>query len=469
MARTRVRVFTALATLATVATMASAIPAGASTRTATQGVSNDEISLVAIVSDLDSLRAKGLISQPKLTTGNLLKRFQLYADAYGPINGRKIVVKGVAVDPLDATSFDKVCTSATQDNSPFLVISGAGFRSSAVPCVTVDNATPLFTGDPMPSSLYKASGANLFGLAPTTDSMGATTADVVDSQKLIPKTAKIGIITSNDLGPKAASDALAAGLTKRGYDVVETIELNTLSGDAAAINRESAAAVATLQAKGVDTVFEGIPFSGMQGYFQELTRTNAGFKTFILDDSASMCTAFSAGRVPADAAGIPCLTTWDTKALATKDGMKADTKAEAACRATFDTAFSAKSQPGVPTGDLVANGVTYSEDFSSTECNMMGLLLPAMEKAGKKLTWAKVAENLEATKKAPAIYMSDGTGSFSKSKHSFADKIHLVTLNGATAQTAADAKGLFNGCPAPVNCWVPVPIDGEEWFTVAKS
>ena len=64
-----------------------------------QGVTDDEIQVVALVADLDGLRSKGLIAQPKLTTGNLLKRWQAYADAYGPINGRKIVDQGRRVGP----------------------------------------------------------------------------------------------------------------------------------------------------------------------------------------------------------------------------------------------------------------------------------------------------------------------------------------------------------------------------------
>ena len=68
----------------------------------------------------------------------------------------------------------------------------------------------------------------------------------------------------------------------------------------------------------------------------------------------------------------------------------------------------------------------------------------------------KIAKNLENTGKAPAIYNSNGEGSYTSKKHYFADNVHLVTLNSANAQTAKDANGTFNGCPAPVNCsWCP--------------
>ena len=28
--------------------------------------------------------------------------------------------------------------------------------------------------------------------------------------------------------------------------------------------------------------------------------------------------------------------------------------------------------------------------------------------------------------------------------------------------------GTFNGCPAPVNCFVPTLVDGQEWFPVVN-
>ena len=444
------------------------VSAGASARTAQQGVTDDEIQVIALVADLDGLRSKGLIAQPKLTTGNLLKRWQSYADAYGPINGRKIVVKGVTWDPLDTTTMDKACIQATQDNKPFVVVNGNGFRPSAVSCITVDNKTPVMLGDPMYNALFKASGDNLFGLLPPSDAIAPATANVVAKQGLSPKTAKIGILSGNEPGIKAGGDALEAALKKNGLNPVSKVEVNINSADAAVMNRESGAAVAKFKADGVDTVFIAIPFTSSQGYFQEANRSNAGFKAFVLDGSSSMCTIFAASRIPLDAAGIPCLTTADTRAVSTKDGVKKDTAAEAKCRTTFDKAFAETSQPGVPSGDVVTPNGTFVEDFASNECQIMNLLLPAIEKAGKKLTWAKVAKNLEKSS-GSAIYASGGEGSYTPTKHYFNDNVHLVNLTAANAQTAKDAAGLFNGCPAPVNCWIPQLIDGEEWFSMESG
>jgi hypothetical protein len=357
----------------------------------------------------------------------------------------------------------------TQDIKPFVVLNSAGYRQGDVPCVTVDGNTPMMIGDPMYQDLLNKSKNNLWSMMPPADVMGKGTADIVAKRNLIPKSSKIGILSSNDLGVKAAGDALEAQLKKNGYTVAKKIEINQLSGDATAANIESAAAVGTFAAAGVDKVFDGVPFTYTAGFFQEAKKSGAGFTTFVVDDAPSMCTIFGASRIPAEAQGTPCLTASDTRAVPTKDGIKRDSEFEAKCRATFDKTFNEKSQPGVPSGDVTAGGITYTEDVDMSYCNIVNLLMPAMKKAGRNLTWAKVAKNLEQTGTAPAAYLSNGQGSFGKGKHYFADNIHLVTLVGANTQTAKDANGLFNGCPAPTSCFIPQLIDGKEWFPVTQN
>jgi len=482
MFRRPIRLLVGLMLVALVGTVA-VIPAGAAGRTQTQGVTDDEITIVALVSDLDGLRSKGFNLPPKLTTGNLLRRWQGYADAFCEqlsskgvrtgasggdctINGRRIVVKPAVWDPIDATTFDKACTQATQDNQPFVVVNGNGYRQSSVACITVDNQTPMFYGESVYNDLIKASGNRLVALGLNAESNAATTTALLKKAELAPKTAKIGILSGNEPGIKAAGDALEKELKKSGYDVVQKVEVNTLQADPTAINRESGAAVATLKAAGADTVMILIPFTATSGYYQEATRSGANFKNIIVDASSSLCTQFGASRTPAEVVGSPCVTTWDTRALPTKNGVKADNDFEAQCREAFDSFTSQKSQAGVPAGDVTAGGVTYTEDIPPNECTMMSILIPAIAKAGKNVTWNKVYKNILKSGKGPAAYMSNGEGQFAKGKPFYATQVHVETLNTANAQTAKDTSGTFNGCPAPVNCWIPMEIDGQEWFPV---
>lgn len=463
-------------------------PAGAAARTqAQQGVTDDEITVVAIVSDLDGLRNRGFQLGAKLTTGNLLKRWQGYADSFCKqaaadgvkgvkvsgnsctINGRKVVVKPAVWDPVDATTFDKACIQATQDNKPLVVVQGNGFRQSSIGCITVDNKTPFFFGESVYAALNKASGNRLLTLGVEAEDNAKATVALIKKTEYIPDTAKICILGGNEPGLKAAADALEKDLKAAKYTVSQRVDVNTLNADPTAQNRESAAAVATFKSAGCDTAFVVIPFTASQGYYQESQRSNAGFKTLIFDAATSLCTQFGASRTPAEVAGAPCVTTWDTRAVPAKNAIKADNAFEKQCRTDFDAFMGGKSLPGVPAGDVTAGGVTYSEDFAPGECTIMSILIPAIAKAGKNVTWDKVYNQVIASGKGPAAYMSNGEGQFAKGKQYYANQIHVQTLNTANANTPKDANGLFNGNPAPVNAWVPQLIDGQEWFPVKTN
>jgi hypothetical protein len=456
-------VLTVSMAVALAATTAGAVSRGSS-GTSVQGVTDKEIQVVVLVSDLDGLRSKGIQLAPKLTTDSQLQGLRLYADAFGPINGRKVVFTPVTWDPTDTTTYDKACVAATQDNKPFVILNQAGWRPQLIPCITVDNATPLFLRDPAYDDLFEASGDRLLTLLPPSDVIATATADLVAKQKLVPKSAKVGILSSNDPGGVAAGDAVEARLNKLGYDVVNRVEVNALSGDTTAINRETAAAVATFQAAGVDTVFSGVQGSQSTGFFQESARANAGFKVFLIDDAPNMCATAAAQRLPVELAGTPCLTTAGTRAVAAKNGVAKDSKFEAKCRSLHDAALKEQSQPGVPAGDVTSGGVTYTQDMNPDACTMINLLLPAIKQAGKNLTWNKVVKNLQRTTATDAAYMSGGDVGFGKNKPYAAKNVHLVALNNANGAPQDAATGTFNGCPAPVNCWVPQLVDKQEWF-----
>jgi hypothetical protein len=147
-----------------------------------------------------------------------------------------------------------------------------------------------------------------------------------------------------------------------------------------------------------------------------------------------------------------------------------DTPFEAKCRKEFDAATGLDSTPGVPSGGLTAQGTTWDEVFSPNECTLMSLLLPALEAAGKNLTWAKVHASLMKNTDAPAAYMSGTKGGFAKNKPYFATQVHVQVFNRVAATTPKDANGVtYGGCPLPLNCFVPETVDGKEWFPVKSA
>jgi hypothetical protein len=100
---------------------------------------------------------------------------------------------------------------------------------------------------------------------------------------------------------------------------------------------------------------------------------------------------------------------------------------------------------------------------------MTDQFVQALKKAGKNPTTDKLYDAFLTIKNSPAAYMSNGKGGFAKNHPYFANAVHLELLNQANTQTPKDANGLYNGCPAPVNCWVPQLINGTEWFPVQSS
>ena len=91
----------------------------------------------------------------------------------------------------------------------------------------------MFFGEGGYDELYEASGKNLVTLGLPGEAAARATVQIADEQKFFPKAAKIGILSSNEPGIKAAGDTAEAEFKKAGYDVVEKVEINTVGQDAA--------------------------------------------------------------------------------------------------------------------------------------------------------------------------------------------------------------------------------------------
>jgi hypothetical protein len=90
--------------------------------------------------------------------------------------------------------------------------------------------------------------------------------------------------------------------------------------------------------------------------------------------------------------------------------------------------------------------------------------------AGKNPTQDSLYNAMIKIKSAPGAYMSNGTGGFGAGKAYFANQVHVEVLQAADTTTPKDANGLYNGCPAPISCWVPlIPAGGSEWFPVSSK
>jgi hypothetical protein len=427
-------------------------------------VTDDTIEVVLLVPDIDAIIARG-INVGNISTAKFADRFKSYVEAFGPINGRDVVVKTVVWNVLDPTDFDRACTRATVDNKPFVVVNGSGYRDSSIPCLAVENNTPYMTGDMVDGTVQKAAGKNIVALALPPEVAAKNAARLVDTTGQLPKTAKIGILSNNITAPKLAGDALEKELTKRGYDVVSKVEANGLVGDAAVLRRDTGQAAVTFQANGVDTVFDVMSTNPLPAFFDEARRVDYKPAMFLVDGQSTTCTINAAARFTVrDAEGMTCITYFDGKAGLDGKGVREDTEFEAECRETYEAKAGFKTSPNGPSAGVTVNGVKYEEDIPNNECMLANLLLPAMKKAGKNLTWNKVHKNIMAVTDGPTAYMSDGKGGFGPKRPYYATDMHFMEFRFVDASTPQSADGNYNGCPIPVPCWVPVTVDGKEWF-----
>ncbi|MDG1846297.1 MAG: ABC transporter substrate-binding protein, partial [Acidimicrobiales bacterium] len=431
------------------------------------GITADSIKIGVVVSDLQGLIDIGYPLPGALSTDHLSERFTKYFDewnAAGGINGRTVEGVQITWDPLSPASMEESCTKAVLDEQVFMAINASGFSQAFLPCFTEDNDTTFFYGEVAPQLMIDAAPNRLFALNPPSEIAGDAGAKLIVSQGIIPSGSKVGILDSNNPAIEAAGTAAKAVLEGAGYSTT-TITVNTLSGDNAAANAEGAAAVAQFNAEGVDHVFVIIPFIYASGFWGEVGTLQPTWDRTILDSASSNCTPFGASRTNAAAENAICVTSYDSYATPT-GGVGDDDAFEAQCREEWldhFPIFNGKSDKGAPSGEVgleTADGELLNSDYAPGECTMQYVIKEALENAGVNPTRDSFADAMRGVS-GPQAFRSNGEGAFGPGKNYFSTQMQAVTFTLASRSTAKGADGTFNGCPAPVNCWVPVT---GEWF-----
>jgi len=429
------------------------------------GVTETTISIGVAVADLEAVRAvmPGVVPET-LTTDHLFDRWKVFADDIneaGGINGRTIELVRLVWNPLDQTSFDALCAEATIDNELFAMVNGTGLSSIARDCI-YEGGVPILYGDVM-TEAELATGLAI-SLVPPTEVMAAAGAKQWIENTDAAAGSTVGIMSNNTPGATAAGDAAQAALEEAGF-VVTRAELNSVSGDNAAINEEGAVAVGNFVAEGAVHVLVATPFTENTGFWTKAAEADLSFT--LLDVSSSGCSPFglSADRA-ATAVGSSCTTAFDHSTDGTS--IRPDSDFEAACRANFDENFTeyygGPSNPGVPAGRQLTDtaGTVLNSDYTPQECSISNIIKLGLEAAGVNPTRASFIEAILGLGDVPLALIGGGTGTFAPGKPFAANAVHVVKVTAANAQTAPDANGLYNGCAAPVNCgvitsdWTPI-------------
>ena len=426
------------------------------------GITEDTITVAVIIADLEGLRNIGYPLPGGLSNETLTGRVSKYFDdwnAAGGINGRSFEVVEISWDPLSPATMENACIEATLDNEVFMAINGSGFNPTFVPCFTEDNDMLFILGDKAPQVQIDASADRLFALFPPGEVAASTAGNVFLAETDLPSGSKIGILEPVSPGVQAAVTELEQKLEDGGFNTT-TITVNTLSGDNAAANAEAAAAVSQFSAEGVDQVFVLLPFIYTEGFFGEIGKLQPDWDVSIIDVGPGMCTQFGASRTNPAAEGAKCITS--TGSYTDANGtIVPDSEFEAQCRENWlrhFPVFEGKSDIGTPSGEVgleTADGELLNSDYALNECMIMRALYFAFQNAGVNPTRDSVANALKQYV-GPAAQMSNKQGAFGSDKNYFATQMWEVEFRVVSPQTSRGADGLFNGCPAPTNCWVPV-------------
>lgn len=347
-----------------------------------------------------------------------------------------------------------------------MVVNASGYRADELDCF-LDADILTFFGETATEEQY-ATG-RLLGLTPPTEVSAVTGAEAAIDSGQISEGDKVGILVGNGAAVTTAGDRVDDTLKDAGFETVK-VEVNTVGGDSGSMNQESAVAVGTFDAEGVDHVMVLMPFTQVEGFWSELEASGSEVGVTVIDVVASACTPFGASRTPPFAEGSPCVTSFDSW-VAGGGGLREPNEFEEACishwNETLAVDIGGPHTAGVPSGDVIEtlDGEMLYSQIAPNECTQVALIESALTDAGTDLTRDSAYDAFLALGEGDAAMLSNGRGSFGPDKPYYADTMWNVRLVLASAdETPRGEDGMFNGCAAPSNCWIS---EDGSWFEIS--
>jgi len=457
-------------------TSGAATTAGTNTASDT-GVTATTIKVVIHGADLSGLVKAGAIKGVPEDAGpsNAL-RISYYLDkwnAAGGINGRKFIYQFVSWDPADPKTFQTSCQQII-DAKPFIVIAaGGGFPPDSTPCIAVDGNIQYMGIDAVSAQQFKDMNGNFINLSPPgSASAQAGIQALVKDPNLLPKTAKVAVLRGDYDFQAAAFAEVDKVLKAQGYNVVFSDAIKIANLPQTDGNANVSLAVQKVKAGGADHVIDMLPFTYFTVFPTEATKEGLSLKYSIIEISSGMCTAFSAGQLPPELEGAPCVTHWNNFRLDTSGVVATDTPFEAQCRKDFEATYATtpvgkgfpvitKTNPGVPyPGFKDGTGKQLDMDQSYYECNLMNIVKTGITGAGANLTKKTFQAAIFKQGTFDAAGIAGGKGSLAANKLWLASNLQEVTVtsNPNGFKGPADANGLYGGkCLSPLACFKTVP------------
>jgi hypothetical protein len=239
-----------------------------------------------------------------------------------------------------------------------VIAAGGGYPPDSTPCIAVDGKTQYMGLDAVSAKQFKEMNGNFINLSPPgAASAQASMEALVKNPAVLPKTAKVAVLRSDY---DYATDAYAEVdkiLKRENYNVVYSEAMKIANLPTADANKNVALAVEKVKAAGATHAISMLNFTNFVVFPPEATKAGLTLKYSMIEISAGMCIAFSAGQLPPEMDGAPCLTHWNNFRVDTA-GTKADRYAvrgpvPVGLRSNLQNYADRHTRQLVPTGDEV--------------------------------------------------------------------------------------------------------------------
>ncbi len=384
---TRTSVWAAAALVTVMGSMLAtgAVPAGASSSPADQGVTKTTITVGLPYVDFAALADLGV----NINDGSFPDAYTAVADAInkaGGIDGRKIEMQMVSMNPAQPASVNSSCTQLTEDDHVFVSVSPV-FPD----CYQQTHDTPVIAGS-LPGAL-PASAAPDFSFSPPDTPFDAVQLALFDKDGVF-KGKKVGIFYG------AASDApevaaVQADLKKLHVPVLLTAEDNAPSTDTVASDQDTQTIETRFQSAGINMVI-GVGGSGSTTWPRAQFDLQSTYKPTYIASSESSLISYVQSTKGANpylddvlaATSVPtAYQQWRDPAIK-------------ACAAEVHKAYPSDTitAPVNPATTVQGNDTTYQSVIEA--CQYLALFEKIADAAGKNLTVASFTKAGDALKDA---------------------------------------------------------------------
>ena len=363
-----------LATVVAVVVLVGGLTVGASTAstpTAANGVTKDEIKIGITYPDLEAIR-----SVTNTNHGDYEKSYRaVIADLnkQGGINGRKVVPVFAAIDPLGTAPAQEACIKLTEDEKVFAAMSF--FNADAPLCFVDSHDTPLLGGQTTSTNLAhaKAPWATLESGA----ELGPRQIDALVKAGALK--GKLGIVAIADEEQSQLKDV-----------VLPALKQHKLSGTTAIIDAPSSDPLANVQQ--ATTIMERFKSDGVKTVLLVGGAVTAVVNALSKSDYRPKLAATNARNLASTASNPATDPAVVKTAIAADAGFIFSDPALKKCFALIEKATGNKIIENVPQGE------PQYRVSAQTACEYMSLFTTLAKAAGKNLTVDSFGKAIDKTK-----------------------------------------------------------------------